>query len=209
MPINRCICAGDCSACQYQNVLTGPRALQVQDRRIRKDQSLESLHLLTAVKVHLGLRPPLDKLAQILQSHIQPILEAFAAVTHLLRHSTDPLFIEDGNSAHGHESTRNCCAKFRTQHGIVLMPHPSISPDMNPIDKCRQRIKRALHRRKYQPTNEVEMQVAVTEEWEAMPCYFREDIYFVECFLFGMLEQRNSNMLVEQSFIWILWDNFE
>jgi hypothetical protein len=143
------------------------------------------------------------------QAHIQPILEAFAAVTHLLRHSTDPLFIEDGNSAHGHESTRNCCAKFRTQHGIVLMPHPSISPDMNPIDKCRQRIKRALHRRKYQPTNEVEMQVAVTEEWEAMPCYFREDIYFVECFLFGMLEQRNSNMLVEQSFIWILWDNFE
>jgi transposase len=72
--------------------------------------------------------------------------------------------MEDGNSAHGHKSTRNYCAKWRTAHGIILMPHPSTSPDMNPIEKCWRRIKQALHRRKHQPTNEAEMQAAVTEE---------------------------------------------
>jgi len=60
--------------------------------------------------------------------------------------------MEDGNSAHGHKSTRNCCAKWRTAHGIILMPHPSTSPDMNPIEKCWRRIKQALHRRRKQPT---------------------------------------------------------
>jgi transposase len=49
------------------------------------------------------------------------------------------------------------------------MPHPSTSPDMNPIEKCWRRIKQALHRRKHQPTTEVEMERAVTEEWEAIP----------------------------------------
>jgi transposase len=77
--------------------------------------------------------------------------------------------MEDGNSAHGHKSTTNCCARWRTAYGIVLIPHPSTSPDMNPIEKCWRRIKQALHRRKHQPTNEAEMQAAVTEEWEAIP----------------------------------------
>jgi hypothetical protein len=49
-----------------------------------------------------------DYLAQVLAPYIQPILEVFAAVTHLLRPLVEPLFIEDGNSAHGHKSTSNC-----------------------------------------------------------------------------------------------------
>jgi hypothetical protein len=110
-----------------------------------------------------------DYLSQVLALYIQPILEAFAAITHLLRPSAKPLFMEDGNSAHGHKSTRNCCARFCTKHGIILMPHPSISPDMNPIEKCWRRIKQALHRRPHQPTNEAEMEAAVLEEWAAIP----------------------------------------
>jgi hypothetical protein len=55
-------------------------------------------------------------------SRIQPILEAFATVTHLLRPSTETLFIEDGNSAHGHKSSHNCCAQWRTQYNVILMP---------------------------------------------------------------------------------------
>jgi transposase len=77
--------------------------------------------------------------------------------------------MEDGNLAHGHKSTNNCCAKWRTTHGVILMPHPSTSPDMNPIEKCWRRIKQALHRRKHQPTTEAQMEAAVTEEWEAIP----------------------------------------
>ena len=77
--------------------------------------------------------------------------------------------MEDGNSAHGHKSTTNTCARWRASQGITLFPHPAISPDMNPIEKCWRRIKQALHRRPRQPTNEAEMEAAVREEWEKIP----------------------------------------
>jgi hypothetical protein len=54
-----------------------------------------------------------DYLTQLLAPHLQPILEAFAAVTHLLRPLIEPLFMEDGNAAHGHKSITNCYAKWR------------------------------------------------------------------------------------------------
>jgi transposase len=110
-----------------------------------------------------------DYLAQVLAPHLEGIVNAFAAITHLLRPSTKPLFMEDGNSAHGHKSTRNCYAQFRTKHGIILMPHPSTSPDINPIKKCWRRIKQALHRRRHQPTTEAEMEAMVLEEWDRIP----------------------------------------
>ena len=107
-----------------------------------------------------------DYLAQVLKPHIDQFIETFSAITHKL--GVEPLFIEDGNSAHGHKSHQNCCARWRTAHGIILMPHPSTSPDMNPIEKCWRWIKQALHRRKHQPTNQEEMEAAVREEWEAI-----------------------------------------
>jgi Transposase/DDE superfamily endonuclease len=110
-----------------------------------------------------------DYLQQVLEPYIQGILEAFALVTHTLHPSAEPLFMEDGNAAHGHKSTTNCCARFRTRHGIILMPHPSTSPDMNPIEKCWRWIKQALHRRPHQPTTVAEMRQAVREEWDAIP----------------------------------------
>lgn len=109
-----------------------------------------------------------DYLSQILEPHIESIIEGFAAKTHELRPAAEPLFMEDGNSAHGHKSKTNCCAKWRTAHGIILMPHPSTSPDMNPIEKVWRRMKQALHRRQHQPTNEAEMEQAIREEWEAI-----------------------------------------
>jgi hypothetical protein len=77
-----------------------------------------------------------DYLTQILEAHLQSILKAFALVTHQLWPSAEPLFIEDRNSAYGHKSIRNCCARWHIKHGIILMPHPSTSPDINPIEKC-------------------------------------------------------------------------
>ncbi len=88
-----------------------------------------------------------DYLAQVLEPHIRPILEAFALVTHTLRPSMEPLFMEDRNPAHGYKTTTNCSARFRIKYGIILMPHPSTSPNMNPIEKCWQYVKQALYRR--------------------------------------------------------------
>jgi hypothetical protein len=105
-----------------------------------------------------------DYLTQILEGHIQPILEAFAAVTHTLKPSAELLFIEDRNSTHGYKSTSNCCARWRIAHGIILIPHLSTSPNMNPIEKYWRWIKQALHRRKRQPITEAEIETTVTEE---------------------------------------------
>ena len=82
-----------------------------------------------------GAFKQVDYLAQVLK-HLQPILEAFALITHQLRPAVEPLFMEDGNSAHGHKSISNCYTQYRSRHGIILHPHPSTSPDMNPIEKC-------------------------------------------------------------------------
>ena len=110
-----------------------------------------------------------DYLSQVLETHLTPILEAFIAITHLLCPVAKPLFIEDGNSAHSHKSTCNCCAQWRTKHGIILMPHLSTSPDINLIEKCWRRIKQALHRRRRQPTTVAEMEEMVLEEWARIP----------------------------------------
>ena len=116
-----------------------------------------------------GAFKQVDYLTQILEPHIQTILEAFTLVTHTLRPSVEPLFIEDGNSAHGHKSTTNCYTRYRTKYGIILISHPSTSPDINPIEKCWRYIKQALHRRQYQSTIKAEMRQTVTEEWVAIP----------------------------------------
>jgi DDE superfamily endonuclease len=107
-----------------------------------------------------------DYLLQVLAPYIKGIVNAFAAVTHLLRPPAEPLFIEDGNLAHGYKSIRNCYAQWRTKHGIILMPYPSISPDINLIKKCWRRIKQALHRRRRQSTIEAEIEAIVLEEWD-------------------------------------------
>ena len=110
-----------------------------------------------------GAFTQVDYLTQVLQPYILSFLAAFGAVC------GTPQFMEDGNSAHGHKSTTNPCARWRASQGITLFPHPAISPDMNPIEKCWRRIKQALHRRPRQPTNEAEMEAVVREEWEKIP----------------------------------------
>jgi transposase len=113
-----------------------------------------------------GAFKQVDYLTQVLK-HLRPILDAFALITYTLGLAL--LFMEDGNATHGHKSATNCCAQYRSKHGIVLLTHPSTSPNMNPIEKCWRWIKQALHRRRHQPTIEAEMRQAVLEEWEAIP----------------------------------------
>lgn len=73
-------------------------------------------------------------LEQVLKKALVGFLGAFSYIT--LLEGLQPQFIEDGNSAYSHKSTNNVCAKWRNEHGITLFPHPSTSPNMNPIKKC-------------------------------------------------------------------------
>jgi hypothetical protein len=74
-------------------------------------------------------------LEQVLTPHIQDFIDNFATITYTLSPVAKPLFMEDRNSAHGHKSTRNYYTKWRTAYKIVFMPHPSTSPNINPIEK--------------------------------------------------------------------------
>jgi hypothetical protein len=58
------------------------------------------------------------------------------AVTHSLSLSAEPLFIEDGNPAHGYKSKTNYCTRFYIIYSIVLMPYSSSFLYINPIEKC-------------------------------------------------------------------------
>ena len=75
-----------------------------------------------------------DYLAQVLKPSIEGMLIDFEAIT--AKMGQKPQYMEDGNSAHGHKSLTNVCAVWRALKGIILFPHPSTSPDMNPIEKC-------------------------------------------------------------------------
>jgi len=52
-----------------------------------------------------------DYLEQVLAPYIQGFIDDFATITYTLSPVAEPLFMEDGNSAHGHKSTRNCYAR--------------------------------------------------------------------------------------------------
>jgi len=93
-----------------------------------------------------GAFKQIDYLTQVLQ-YLQPILEAFTLITYQLRLVVEPLFMKDSNSAHGHKSTTNYYTRYYTKHGIILISHPSISPDMNPIEKYWCWIKQELYQR--------------------------------------------------------------
>jgi transposase len=72
--------------------------------------------------------------------------------------------MEDGNSVYSYKLTQNCYAKFCTEYGIILMPYPSTSPNMNLIEKCWRRIKQALYRCWKQPTTVAKIERIVQEE---------------------------------------------
>jgi hypothetical protein len=74
-----------------------------------------------------------DYLAQVLKPAVEGMLVDFGAIAIT---GQKPQFIEDGNSAHGHKTTNNAYAVWRALKGIILFPHLSTSPDINPIEKC-------------------------------------------------------------------------
>jgi hypothetical protein len=74
-----------------------------------------------------------DYLAQVLELVIEAILEDFGLVTAELGYML--IFIENGNPTHSYKSMNNPCALYKEKHRIQFLNHPSISPDLNPIEK--------------------------------------------------------------------------
>jgi hypothetical protein len=118
-------------------------------------------------KVYKTGRSTINRILKYSVPAIEVILEDFGLVTAELV-GYIPLFIEDSNPVYSYKSITNSCTVYREKHGIQLFNYLSTSPDLNPIEKCWRAIKQSLHRRKIQPTNEIDTANAIVEEWNAL-----------------------------------------
>lgn len=115
-----------------------------------------------------GASKQVDYLAQVLEPHIQAILEGLASK--LTNFTLPPsLYLWRMGTLLMHIRLRLTVV----QDGVIRMgkPHPSTCPDMNLLRSIGRRMKQAA-RTKKQPTTE-EVRVAITEKWEALP----QDLY--------------------------------
>lgn len=74
-------------------------------------------------------------------------------------------FQQDGAPCHTSKST----TKWLRDHQVQTFPHPSNSPDVNPIENIWWELKRRVQRRPLAPTSVAKLKQAVQEEWLALP----------------------------------------
>ena len=72
--------------------------------------------------------------------------------------------VEDGSRIHFKQSI----LEFKNRLGLVNLPHPPFSPDLNPIENMWGIIKMQLARRERQPQSQDELWQWIQEEWEAI-----------------------------------------
>jgi hypothetical protein len=69
-----------------------------------------------------------DYVAQVLEPYLEQILAEFGT-----KCGGSPIFMEDGNAAHGLKSTKNPVYLWEKFHKILLLNWAASSSDMNPI----------------------------------------------------------------------------
>jgi transposase len=60
--------------------------------------------------------------------------------------------------------------RWQREHGVVRMPWPSQSPDLNPIENLWRHLKEKVTKRRPRPSNIPALTVALQEEWAKIPC---------------------------------------
>ena len=84
-----------------------------------------------------------------------------------------PLFVRRPNLVFMHDNARPHAARLTTAHlanmGIPVIPWPSKSPDLNPIEHLWDELERRIRNRPNLPTSLQQLQDALLEEWEAIP----------------------------------------
>jgi DDE superfamily endonuclease len=117
-----------------------------------------------------GAMKQCDYLSQVLDPHFGRVLEEFGAI------APGPVeCIEDGNGAHGLISYNNVCAKWRRDHGVTMMVHPSVSPDMQVIEDCWRYVKDKL--RLHVPTSLSNFEALSIKLWDEMPLSFVNSLF--------------------------------
>ncbi|KAK7116305.1 hypothetical protein V1264_002010 [Littorina saxatilis] len=91
---------------------------------------------------------------EILRPHALPLLA-----------DQDAIFQQDNARPH----TARLTTQFLTDHHVQVLPWPSMSPDMNPIEHLWDELDRRVRRREEAPANHRDLLQALQEEWDTIP----------------------------------------
>ena len=95
---------------------------------------------------------------QVLEKHLIPFLES-------LDDEKTFTFQEDNAPIHTAKKT----VEWKNENGILCLPWPAQSPDLNPIEHLWDELERRLRRRAIPPKNEGELFNFLQEEWNKIP----------------------------------------
>ena len=105
-----------------------------------------------------------DYVSQVLEPHLERILADMAKQC-----GQPPIFMEDGNAAHGLRTKTNIVHRWKEAHRIALLDWAANSPDMNPIEQIWRIIKQNLRKRRVDISTLEELKAAIEEEYEKIP----------------------------------------
>ena len=100
-------------------------------------------------------------------------LTAAQYVEQIINPEVVPLFARRDNLVYMHDNARPHAARLTNNHlanmGIPVLPWPSKSPDLNPIEHLWDELDRRVRNRAHPPTNLQELRAALLAEWQAIP----------------------------------------
>ena len=109
-------------------------------------------------------------------------VNALTYIDNAINDGMQPIFNAHPNTVLMHDNASPHTALVTRDHlqhlGIPVLPWPSKSPDLNPIDHIWDELERRLQARQNVPNNVAELRQALPGEWQAIP---RERIRRVIC----------------------------
>lgn len=97
-----------------------------------------------------------DYINDVLDSHVVPFYAQHPDVT---------MFQHDNARPH----SANITQEYLHAEGIDVLPWPSFSPDLNPIEHLWDQMKRRIRNRDNAPSNRIQLVQAIQEEWDNIP----------------------------------------